>query len=173
MVEAIQLADARQALEVLLGSLGESALFVTSGSLAPVLPGLEIKGIGSIGMPVVVADAKRIIAKATQARSSSQSQRMLKVIARLKDVKLAERFVRDVLPTDYDGSDGKVLLKVCGISAGRLTPYLEQFLVLQDAEDDSTSIADVVSICVALCCDPPALTEHRTACRSLVDPLSG
>jgi hypothetical protein len=61
------MADAKQALENLLGSLGESAQFVTSGSLTPVLPGLEVKGVGSIGSPVSEADAKRLIAKATQA----------------------------------------------------------------------------------------------------------
>ena len=31
------------------------------------LPGLEVKGVGSIGSPVTAADAKRLIAKATQA----------------------------------------------------------------------------------------------------------
>ena len=48
-------------------SLGESYQFATSGSLPPVLPGLELKGDGSIGSPVSAADAKRLIAKASQA----------------------------------------------------------------------------------------------------------
>src|SRR5277367_900991 len=61
------MADARQALEKLLDSLGESSQFVTSGGMAPVLPGLEVKGVGPIGSPVAPADAQRLIAKATQA----------------------------------------------------------------------------------------------------------
>ena len=59
--------DARQPLEVLLNSLGESYQFATSGSFPPVLPGLELKGDSSIGSPVSAADAKRLIAKASQA----------------------------------------------------------------------------------------------------------
>ncbi|MFI5461393.1 MAG: 2OG-Fe(II) oxygenase [Isosphaerales bacterium] len=61
------MSDARQTLEKLLGALGESSRFATSGSLTPVLAGLEVKGVGSIGSPVSAADAKRLIAKATQA----------------------------------------------------------------------------------------------------------
>src|SRR5262249_31940757 len=56
-----------KALEKLLGTLGESSQFATSGSLTPVLPGLEVEGVGSIGSPVTAADAKRLIARATQA----------------------------------------------------------------------------------------------------------
>jgi hypothetical protein len=65
------MADARDALENLLGALGESSLFVTSGSLTPVLPGLEVKGTGSIGFPVSAADAKRLIAKSQSARTDA------------------------------------------------------------------------------------------------------
>jgi hypothetical protein len=61
------MAQARQALEQLLATLGESSQFATSGSLALVLPGLEVKGVGAIGSPVSAADAKRLIARATQA----------------------------------------------------------------------------------------------------------
>jgi hypothetical protein len=61
------MADSRQALGTFLGSLGESSSFVATGSVAPVLPGLEVKGVGAIGTPVTEADSKRLIAKATQA----------------------------------------------------------------------------------------------------------
>ncbi len=61
------MADARKSLEDLLGTLGESSRFVTHGSLPPVLPGLEVKGAGSIGSPLSAADAKRLIAQAEQA----------------------------------------------------------------------------------------------------------
>jgi hypothetical protein len=61
------MADPKQALGELLDSLGESARFATSGAVAPVLPGLDVKGVGSIGTPVTEEDARRLIAVATQA----------------------------------------------------------------------------------------------------------
>ena len=42
------MADPKQALGELLDSLGESVQFATSGAVAPVLPGLDVKGVGSI-----------------------------------------------------------------------------------------------------------------------------
>ena len=56
-----------QELEKVLNKLGESSQFATCGSLPPVLPGLDLKGVGSIGTPVSPADAKRLIGAATQA----------------------------------------------------------------------------------------------------------
>ena len=57
----------RQELEALLASLGESAQFAATGSLPPVLPGLEVAGVGSIGSPLSGDDAKKLIEKAAQA----------------------------------------------------------------------------------------------------------
>ena len=56
--------EATQALQQLLAGLGEAARFESVGQVSAVLPGLEVKGIGSIGVPVAPADAKRIIGKA-------------------------------------------------------------------------------------------------------------
>jgi hypothetical protein len=61
------MADAKEGLLRLLDSLGESSEFATYGSLPPVLPGLEVEGVGTVGTPVSAADAKRLIAQATQA----------------------------------------------------------------------------------------------------------
>lgn len=61
------MADAREGLVKLLDSLGESSQFATYGSLTPVLPGLEVDGVGAIGAPISAADAKRLIAAAAQA----------------------------------------------------------------------------------------------------------
>jgi hypothetical protein len=58
--------EARQSLQELLAGLGEAARFESIGQVSTVLPGLEVKGIGSIGVPVAPADAKRIIGKASQ-----------------------------------------------------------------------------------------------------------
>ena len=59
--------EARQALQRLLAGLGEASQFVSVGQLPAVLPGLEVNGIGPIGVPITSADAKRIITKANQA----------------------------------------------------------------------------------------------------------
>jgi predicted 2-oxoglutarate/Fe(II)-dependent dioxygenase YbiX len=59
--------EAMRELQDLLDGLGESIEFATSGILAPVLPGLEVEGVGSIGTPISPADAKRLIAHASQA----------------------------------------------------------------------------------------------------------
>jgi hypothetical protein len=59
--------EARQSLQQLLAGLGEAARFESVGQVSAVLPGLEVKGIGPIGVPVAPADAKRIIGKASQA----------------------------------------------------------------------------------------------------------
>lgn len=46
------MADAREGFIKLLDSLGESCQFATHGSLPPVLPGLDVDEIGTIGLPV-------------------------------------------------------------------------------------------------------------------------
>ncbi|MDA1050788.1 MAG: 2OG-Fe(II) oxygenase [Planctomycetota bacterium] len=50
-----------------LESLGESSRFCAAGSLTPILPGLEVEGIGNVGVPVSANDARRIIEQASQA----------------------------------------------------------------------------------------------------------
>ncbi len=49
---------------------------------------------------------------------SSDSGRMLKLLARLDDAKLVERFLRDVFVTDFDGSEGKAHIACSNASAG-------------------------------------------------------
>ncbi len=61
------ISEAKQALEQLLSSLGESSAFAASGSFSPVSPGLEVAGIGPIGVPISEAEARRLITRATQA----------------------------------------------------------------------------------------------------------
>jgi hypothetical protein len=59
--------EVMQELQVLLDGLGESVEFATSGTVTPVLPGLEVEGVGSIGTPISPSDAKRLITHASQA----------------------------------------------------------------------------------------------------------
>ncbi len=51
----------------ILESLGESSQFATAGSLTPVLPGLEVKEVGHVGIPISAADARRLVKQASQA----------------------------------------------------------------------------------------------------------
>ena len=62
LISVIIMANTREALTKLLAKLGESTQFAASGSLTPVLPGLHVEGVGSIGTPVSPADAKLLIA---------------------------------------------------------------------------------------------------------------
>lgn len=57
---------ANKLLEVL-DSVGESSQFCAAGDLDPVLPGLEVEGLGRIGVPVSEHDARRLIETAAQA----------------------------------------------------------------------------------------------------------
>jgi len=98
---------------------------------------------------------------------------MLKLIERIGDAKLAVRFVRDVFPKDYDGSEGQALLSVCErFGWERAAPWVRSFVDQQDPKDHFTRLTSIASICEALCCGPPELTEERrAACESLADPL--
>jgi 2OG-Fe(II) oxygenase superfamily len=102
------------------------------------------------------------------------SAEMLALLERIGTPELAERFLKDVLPEDCDGSEGKALVKL--FQRFGWEPYaaaLRDFLVQQKPENYSTRLEHYVSICVSLCCDPPAVTEERRAvCASLVDPLA-
>jgi predicted 2-oxoglutarate/Fe(II)-dependent dioxygenase YbiX len=104
----------------------------------------------------------------------SCSGRMLKLLERVGTAELAERFVREILPKDFDGSEGKPLHRLCRRFGWEpfAAPFRD-FLAQQKAEDPFARLEQIMSICDALCCDPPALTEERRAvCVSLVAPLA-
>lgn len=61
------MSDPIQRLEELLAPLGESAEFVTHGTVPPALPGLEVEGIGPIRLPISDDEARRLIAAADRA----------------------------------------------------------------------------------------------------------
>lgn len=308
------MANVRESLEQLLGSLGESSQFVASGAVPPVLPGLEVKGIGPIGCPVAAADVKRLIANANQApygrgeetivdtkvrrvwqlsldhwldpqgrkqpfgslqfapneilgledkgewscrkevheatgnegvsvdlwyrqgvmvvwprdryfgilagegpasavpaleRMATRSRRpasvaecrvfaeeiirhwtrqrrsldgaasfparMLRALERIGTPDLIERFLRDVLPQDHDGSEGKPLHRVFQqIGWEPFAAALQAFVARQKPDDYHARLEHIVSICQPLFCDPPKLTgERRAVCLLLADELAG
>jgi hypothetical protein len=99
---------------------------------------------------------------------------MLKLLERVGTAELVQRFIRDVLPKDFDGSEGKALYRLCCRFGWQLfAAALRNFIAQQKPEDHFTRLEHIVSICEALCCDAPALTEERRAvCVSLADPLA-
>ena len=50
-----------------LDSLDDSPKFCVSGSVNPVLPGLEVEGVGGVGLPIQATEAKKLIKHASQA----------------------------------------------------------------------------------------------------------
>jgi predicted 2-oxoglutarate/Fe(II)-dependent dioxygenase YbiX len=102
------------------------------------------------------------------------SRRMLELLETIGTPKLFERFLTEVLPKDFDGSEGKALYKL--LQRFDWKPYgaaLRDFLAQQKPENYYTRVGQVLSICVPLCCDPPALTaERRAVCTSLAGPLA-
>jgi hypothetical protein len=104
----------------------------------------------------------------------SYSGRMLNLLERIGTAELVECFLREVLPKDFDGSEGKTLHRLCRRFGWEpLGVALRGFLGQQKPEDPFARLEQIVSICGALCCDPPALTEERRAvCASLADPLA-
>jgi hypothetical protein len=107
-------------------------------------------------------------------RGSSGSGRLLKVLERLDSPELVQRFLRDVLPKDFDGSEGKALHRLFQrFGWGPFGEVLRDFLAQQKLDDYYTRIEPIVSIFEPLCCDAPALTEERRAvCVSLAEPLA-
>jgi hypothetical protein len=98
---------------------------------------------------------------------------MLRVLERIGDEKLAARFLREVLPKSFNGSEGKALHDLCQrIGWKALAPAIQEFLSHQKPAEYRTHLNQIVTICEHLCCDPPALSkERRAACGLIADEL--
>jgi hypothetical protein len=105
---------------------------------------------------------------------ASYPGRMLKLLERIGSEELVGRFLRDVLPKDFDGSEGKALHRLCQRFGWETCgAALHHFLAQQKPEDPYARLDQIVSICEPLCCDPPVLTaERRTVCAALADALA-
>lgn len=94
------------------------------------------------------------------------SGRMLTVLERIGTVALADRFVRDVLPTDFTGRDGEALTRLCerfGWEA--LRPALAAFLERQQPGPYQNEPARVLSLLAPLYDEPATWSaERRAAC---------
>jgi hypothetical protein len=102
------------------------------------------------------------------------SGRMLHVLEQIDATDLVERFVGDVLPEDYDGSEGKTLLRLCGrLGWQHLAPAVCGLIARQKPEDFHSRLDQLVALCEPLCCDPPTLTDdRRAACAEVAAALA-
>jgi hypothetical protein len=104
---------------------------------------------------------------------SAFPRRMLDVLVRVGTLDLVQAFLRDVLPKDFDGSEGKSLLAM-GQKFGvkPLGLMLCKLVEQQKPADYWTDLSTIVAVCRPLCCDAPPLTEdRRKVCRLLADAL--
>ncbi len=107
-------------------------------------------------------------------RDGSYSAQMLELLERIGTPELVQRFLNDIFPTDFDGSEGKALSRI-GHQFGwkPLEGPIRDFLSRQKPDDYETELGQIVSICEDLCCERPALTDERQAvCASLADELA-
>ena len=105
--------------------------------------------------------------------TKSYSGRMLRVLEHIGDKKLAMRFLRDVFPENFNGSEGKALHGLCQrVGWKALVPGILAFLTQQKPAHYYTHLNQIVTICEHLCCDLPALSkERRAVCVLIVDEL--
>lgn len=148
---------------------------------ASVMPALEKLAADSKSAAELAVCAK--VAKATienwQGRSpfpghtGSYSGPMLRVLERIGNEKLAKRFLCDVFPESFNGSEGKALHGLCQrIGWKTLAPAVQEFLSKQKPTNYFAHLNQIVTICEHLCCDPPTLSkERRAACVSIADEL--
>lgn len=105
--------------------------------------------------------------------TTSYSGRMLRVLEHIGDKKLAMRFLRDVFPENFNGSEGQALHGLCQrLGWKAIAPGIQEFLFQQKPANYRTRLSQIVAICEHLCCDPPALSrERRAACALIADEL--
>lgn len=126
--------------------------------------------------------ARRIMACWKPRRSFARgqerfTQRMLTVLERIGTAELVRQFLRDVLPNDFDGSEGPSLVRLCErLGWEALTADLLALVARQKPRDDysapPTELGQIVSMCRPLFCGPPRLTAaRRKACEALADEL--
>lgn len=99
--------------------------------------------------------------------------RMLRLLERLEVPELTLRFVKDVLPQSFDGSEGGTLVNICEQSGWtRFGPSLRA-LVASQSPVSPNRLRSIVALCRSLCCDPPALSdERRTVCWEIAAALA-
>jgi hypothetical protein len=110
------------------------------------------------------------------AGEASYSGRMLALLERIGTVDLAQRFVREVLPKDFNGPEGKALQRLCQhFGWEHFGAELRDLLGSQKPEDHyhSNHLSAIVSLFEPIYSEPPALTDQRRkVCVDLADLLA-
>lgn len=105
----------------------------------------------------------------------SCSGRMLAVLARVGTAELVYRFVNEVLPKDFDGSEGMRLVELGDfVDWSALAEALRGFLGQQAPTAHNFKLAEIVQLIADVCAaEPPSLTdERRAAGRLLAEDLA-
>lgn len=103
--------------------------------------------------------------------------RMLKMIECIGNEKLSRRFIRDVLPKDFDGSEGHSLVRLCErFGWPSFADELRSLVVQQEPTDDFAAafaeVPQIISLCRPLFSDPPPMSPaRRNVCEGLADEL--
>jgi len=102
-------------------------------------------------------------------RSDSKSPQMLKRLGEIADPELVMRFLQEVLPNDYAGTEGPILSELCvRLGWDHLAQPLTRFVSLQTPASRTASLAATVAIFSQLCCHAADMTpERKAACTSM------
>ena len=111
--------------------------------------------------------------RAAKGNEKSLTTRFLKVLQVIDDEKLALAFVRDILPTACDGTEGPELTRLVDQHGWRkFAEPLQKVFAKQTPSDYGCELTTPVAFFEALCCRAPKPTKERLAvCRSLTDEL--
>src|SRR5687767_12808163 len=67
LVRKVAMSEVTHQLRKILESLDAASQFCTSGSLVPVLPGLEVQGVGEVALPIGPSQARQLMQQAVPA----------------------------------------------------------------------------------------------------------
>ena len=103
----------------------------------------------------------------------SLTTRMLQVLAAIDDDANAIAFVRDILPTSCDGTEGAELTRLIDqLGWGKFAEPLQGVFSQQKPSDYGRELMAPVTLFAELCCCTPKQTKERlSVCRSLADEL--
>ncbi len=105
----------------------------------------------------------------THSNADSKSTDMLRCLAKLGNLRVARRFIREVLPQDLDGRQGKALRQLCDrVGWKSLAKDLRSLVSTQVPQERTVSLTGIISIFEDLCSPAERMSsERRSVCRTL------
>jgi hypothetical protein len=115
------------------------------------------------------------VASPSPSEGGSWSNRMLALLERIGTVELAQQFVREVLPVDFNGQEGAGLARLCQrFGREALRPALTLLLQRQRPSPWGAAPVGLLSLLASLYQEPATWTpERRAVCASLAQELAG